>query len=187
MFNFLVFMVAAFIPRFSHSAYMVIIVSALILISLFLFKNIFIHHEMNSSGIQLIELKKTFSEEHSLQIGLTLAIIGAVFFIIVGWPLNALWIRSWTPWLIVIALLTFDELYASRYLKKGLMENGICTGHRFIKWVDVESLKWVRKNKDYYTLKIGTSKFYSYWIAYLYVLDAQKEDVDKFFKKRVGI
>ena len=180
-------MAAAFIPRFSHSAYMGIIISALILISLFLLKNIFIRHEMNSTGNQLIELKKTFSEERSLQIGLTLAIIVAVFVIIVGWPLNVLWIKSWTPWLIAIALMIFDELYASRYYKKGLMENGVCTGHRFIKWGNVEAYKWVRRNKDYSTLKIETTRFYSFWIAYLYVIDVQKEDVDEFFKKRVGL
>lgn len=180
-------MAAAFIPRLSHSAYMGIIICGLILISLCLLKNIYIHHEMNNTGYQIIELKNTFSEEHSLQIGLTLAIVAAVFSIVSGWPLNVLWIRSWTPWLIVIALLIFDELYASRYFKKGIMENGVCTGHRFIKWGNIESYKWVGKNKDYSTLKISTTRYYSYWIAYLYVLDVQKKDVDEFFKKRCGI
>jgi hypothetical protein len=170
---------------FSHSVHMGIIISGLILISLFLIKNILIHREMNHAGNQIIELKNIFFEKHRLQIWLILAIIGAVFFM--GWPLNAPWIRAWTPWLIIIALLIFDELYASHYLKKGLMDNGICTGHRFIKWVDVESYEWVRKNKDYYTLKIGITKLGFSWTAYLYVLDAQKEDVDKFFKMRVVI
>lgn len=187
MFNSLVIMVAAFIPRFSHSAYMGMIISALILVTLFLLKNFFISHEMNGTGNQLTELKKTFSEKRSFQIMLTLAIIVAVFIIIVGWPLNVLWVKSWSSWFIAIALMIFDELYASRYYKKGLMENGVCTGHSFIKWDNVQAYKWVNKNKDYSTLKIETTRFYSFWVAYLYVVDVQKEDVNEFFKKKVGL
>ncbi|WP_425800828.1 DUF5673 domain-containing protein [Desulfitobacterium sp. Sab5] len=180
-------MAATFIPMFIHSAVEVIIISSTVLIPLFLLKIAFIHHEKSNMGNQLIELKNTFFEEHSLLITLILAIIGIVFFILVGWPLSVLWIRSWTPWLFVIALLVLDELYASRYLKKGLMENGICTGHRFIEWGKVESFKWVRRNKDHSTLKIGITKFYSYWIAYLYVVDEQKEEVNEFFKKKIRV
>jgi len=178
-------MAAILIPMFSQSAYMGIGISALILIPLILFKNIFIHQEMKSAGIQLIELKDTFFEERSAQIGLALTFVSTVLYIVVGWPLSVLWIRAWTPILITIALLTLDELYASRYFKKGLTENGVCTGHGFIKWDNLESYKWVRKNKEYSTMKIGNSKFYSFWIAYLDVLNVQKEEVDDFFKKKV--
>jgi len=186
LFNILVIMAAIFIPRFSQSAYMGISISALILIPLFFLKNIFINREMKNKGFQLIELKDTYFEERSIQIGLALTIVSTVLFIVVGWPLTVLWLRAWTPILITIALLTIDELYASRYFEKSLTENGVCTGHGFIKWDNIESYKWVRKNKKYSTLKVGNSKFYSYWIAYLDVLNVQKEEVDDFFKKKVG-
>jgi len=183
LFNFLTFLAAAYISTSSHSAFTEFMLSALILIPLFLSKIALIRYEMNNEGNQIIKLHTTFSEKYSLLITLILAIVGAIFFIVVEWPV--LWIRLGTPWLIVIALFVLDELYASRYLKKGLMENGVCTGHRFIEWGKVASFKWVRKNNDYSTLKIGATKFYSYGIAYLYVLNEQKEEVDGLFKKMV--
>ena len=69
------------------------------------------------------------------------------------------------------------------------MDNGVCTGSHLIEWNRIQSYEWInpRKKKDFILLKIGYSKLYSYQIAYLSVLDDQKEEVDELFKKMVRI
>ena len=93
------------------------------------------------------------------------------------------------PWLMVIAFAFLDQLYAIRFLQNGLLENGIFSGNLLIEWDRVQSYKWVipRKKKDYSSIKIKYSKYYSFHIAYLIVPDDQKGEADELFKKMVRV
>jgi len=97
--------------------------------------------------------------------------------------------RIGVPWLILIISNLLYEIYTQHYLQKGLTENGICTGNNLIEWDRIESFNWVipKKIVDYGTLKIGYTKFYSYHIAYLSVVDEQKEEVYEMFHKMVSV
>lgn len=172
-------MAAWLIPIFSHSDFTVITLSIVILVPIFIFKIAYIQFKINNAGSQLIALKNTYYEEHNLRINLIIAIVGAII-------ITLLMSRAGIPWLIVTVLIVLDELYMSRFIKKGLKENGFFTGHHYIEWDKVESFKWNKKSKEYSTLKIGHTKFYSYEIASLKVIDDQKEEVNDLFKRMVS-
>ena len=137
-------------------------------------------------GHQLIKLKKTFFEEHILSSIMKVGAIALVFLVALTYLLNS---KLVTPLPMIVVATALEQLYAFRFLQKGLQENGICFSNHLIEWNKVESYKWVtpRKKKDYSNLKIVYKQFYSHSMAYLSVLDEQKEEVNGLFKKMVNI
>lgn len=146
----------------------------------------YIQNKNKRMGHQLIKLKKTFSEEHILSSIMKVGAIAIVFVVALHYLFNS---RLVTPLPMIIVATVLEQLYAFRFLQKGLRENGLCFSNHLIEWNKVESYKWVtaRKKIDYSNLKIVYKQFYSHSMAYLSVLDEQKEEVDGLFKKMVNI
>lgn len=188
IFMFLVYMVAVAISTFSHSYKLDVLFSVLLLIPIWFAKSIYIHNKNKEMGNRLIKLKKTFSEEHGLRTILIISILVAIIIVVSTFFFSNSH-RIGIPWLIVIAFAFIDQLYATRFLQNDLLENGICSGNLLIEWDRVQSYKWVipRKKKDYSSIKIEYSKYYSFQIAYLSVLDDQKGEVDELFKKMTTV
>lgn len=160
LYTFLVYMVAAAISTFSHSYKLDVLFSVLLLIPIWFAKIIYTYNKNKEMGNRLIKLKKTFSEEHGLRTTLIISILGAIIIVVLTYFFSHSH-RIGIPWLMVIVFAFLDQLYASRFLQKGLLENGICFSHNLIEWDRVKSYKWVipRKKKDYSSIKIEYSKF----------------------------
>ena len=169
-----------------HSGLTGVLLSILLLIPILLVELVYTHNKNRKMGNQLIQLKKTFSEEHMLS---TIIKVGAVALVLILALTYLSTSRLVTPLPMVIVASVLEHLYTFKFLQKGLRENGICFDNHLIEWNNVESYKWVtlRKKKDYSNLKIVYKQFYSHRMAYLSVLDEQKERVDGLFKKMVNI
>lgn len=171
---------------FSKSYQEDIILSLLVLIPFYIIKIIYIYHKNKKMGTSLISLRKTSSEERSNRSLAVITIVFVIFILVLTYFLSNNF-RIGVPWLFLTIFNYFYESYIKNYLQKGLMEKGICTGNNLLEWDRIESFKWVipKKTVDFGTLKIGYTKFYSYHIAYLSVVDEQKEEVYEIFHKMI--
>jgi len=169
-----------------HSNLTGVLLSILFLVPILVVEIVYIQNKNKRMGNHLIKLKKTFSEEHMLSTIMKVGVVALVLLLALTYLSTS---RLATPLPMVIVASVLEHLYASRFLQKGLRENGICFDNHLIEWNNVESYKWVtlRKKKDYSNLKIVYKQFYSHSMAYLSVLDEQKEEVDGLFKKMVNI
>ncbi len=163
--------------------------SLLFLIPIFLMKIMYTRNNNNKMGAQVVTLRKTFSEEHSTRITLIILILFIIFIVSLNQFLTDSH-RIGLPWLLLMALGFLERSITEKFLQKGLMDNGICTGSHLIEWNSVESYKWVnpRKKKDYSFLELGyKSRLGFHKKTLLSVLDDQKKEVDVLFKKMTSV
>jgi len=181
-----VYIVAIVLIGIYHSDLTGVLLSILLLIPILGVEIVYTQNKNKKMGHQLIKLKKTFSEEHILSSIMKVGVIVLVLVVSSNYLFTS---RLVTPLPMIIVASLLEQLYAFKFLQKGLRENGICFSKHLIEWNKVESYKWVtlRKKKDYSNLKIVYKQFYSHSMAYLSILDEQKEEVDGLFKKMVNI
>jgi hypothetical protein len=187
LFDFFAYLAVMVIMVISKSYQADVMLSLLSLIPILFVKIVYTRSNNEKMGTQLLKLRKTYYEEHSIRSTLVGITIGSIFIIALNYLLND-GHRIMLPLLLLIVFGFLERSYTERFLQKGLMDNGICTGSHLIEWDRIKSYKWSipRKKKDSISLKIGYYKFYSYQVAYLSVLDDQKEEVDEVFKKRTS-
>jgi len=188
MIDFIPYVAIPFIMLFSKSYQEDILLSLLVLIPFFSIKIIYFYNTNKKMGKQLIKLNKTIVEERGTRTTIII-IITLLFYILVLTYYISNSFRLGLPWLMLIIFQLLYQRYSKKYLQKGLMENGVCTGSDLIRWDVIESFKWVipKKEKDFGTLKMGYTKFYSYHVAYLNVLDEQKGEVNELFRKMTRV
>lgn len=137
-------------------------------------------------GTQLMELKKTTSDKNGTRNNVMLVLVSCIIIIVSSYISEG---RIGIPWLSLFALFFLEYNYLNRFLRKSLMKNGLCFDNIFIiEWTKIQSYKWVtpRKKKDFSYLNISyTSTIFPHAKVNLHVVDDQKEEVAKFFKKMV--
>jgi|GEM_PF-1984171 len=160
------------------------LLSLVSLVPLFLLHTIYIRKKDKRMGAQLIELKKSSSEENSLRIDSIFILVATIVFTVSTY-LSGHRLAIW--WLFYFAYLLLENITMNKFLRKCLMENGISFDRKLIAWDKIESYEWVnpRKKKEFTYLNISYKTIPFQKKAYLTIFDDQKGEVDKLFMKMV--